>query len=169
MTGMSTPTPDLPLTWHAPKRRMIAFGGLGILMTALSGFCIFIGGIIGIAIGAFGVLFFGACTVLIFASALNPKPVLAVTERGIDIWRHPFISWEELTAIEVSTSAGEVFLVFDVTDPDAYVARMSPISRRLAKMNQTLMPGVAFLSARTLPEPVKEVARKIGAVHPHNR
>ena len=162
-------TAELPLSWVAPKKRVVVLGCLSVLLTITAGFCVLIGGFLGILIGGFGIVFFGACTVLIFARAFNPKPVLTVTSDGIDLWRHPFIPWEELAAIEVAPSSGEIFLVFDVTDPEAYIARMSPFARRLAKINQHLMPGTAYLSARMLPEPAEEVAAKIGAAHPNNR
>ncbi len=159
----------LPLTWFAPKGRMIMLGLLGIGMTTLSVFVIFIGGPVGWVIGPIGTIFFGACTVAIFSRVFTVKPVLTVTERGIDLWRYPFIPWEELAAIEVAPSSGEVFLVFDVMDPEAYFARMSPLTRRWVKMSAALLPGAAYLSARALPEPVEDVAAKIGAMHPQNR
>jgi len=159
-----------PFEIYAPKGRVLVLGLLGVLMTALSALPIWRVGsgrsdldemLVMLPIGVIGLVFFGIATLTALYRLFSPRPIMRVDAHGIHVWRYPSLSWHEFSYADTATSSGEVMLVLNTHDNDAYRARMIWYRRLWARGNAALVEGAVYLSQRLLPVSVQDLAHRI--------
>ncbi|MEM8653966.1 MAG: STM3941 family protein [Pseudomonadota bacterium] len=155
-----------PLTLiHADRRKMNRVLALGVGFVAVSLFLLVTGIDSGapllIGIGAIGAVFFGWCTWIGVTMWLGRKPLIAMDAKGVAVFRHPHLPWENFERVDVTGFLDEGFVRIVVRDPDAFLAGMPVVSRLLARANTALADGHIFVSNRLLPAPADDIAAQI--------
>lgn len=90
-------------------------------------------------IGLVCVLFFGAVLVSATRSLFQNQVVFALDQTGItDTNRGLVIAWSEVDEVTIVTVRGIRFLGLALKSPDSILARVSPMQRRLAGMNEQI-------------------------------
>lgn len=155
---------------YPSKLKLFGLVCLGLVMVAASVFCATRPALTAQLAGWVGMIFFGACEVAIVKAFFAKGPQVVIDESGIEDRRQPFgrIPWADIRHVYFDRIQRQEFLCIDVYDPEIYLARCSPLCRRLARANMALgfppitlsltglSPGVrevkAFLEDGTLPE-----------------
>lgn len=162
-----------PFEIYAPKGRVLVLGLLGVLMTALSALPVLLvwSGrsdldemLVMLPIGVIGLVFFGFATLTALYRLFSPRPIMRVDAHGIHVWRYPSLSWQEFSYAETVISSGEVMLVLNTHDDDAYRARMIWYRRLWARANAALVEGAVYLSQRLLPVSASDLAHRINEI-----
>lgn len=122
---------------------------MGIFMTIMSAVIIFIGFCSGsilykiftLIFGAFGVLFFGAATLLCIKNIFVRKPILIIDNEGfydnssIASLKNSLISWDSVSKIKNMPMMGQGMVSIFMKDQEAYLDKLSLFKRLLTKMN----------------------------------
>lgn len=128
---------------------------MGIFMTIMSAVIILIGFCSGsilykiftLIFGAFGVLFFGAATLLCIKNIFVRKPILIIDNEGfydnssIASLKNSLISWDSVSKIKNMPMMGQEMVSIFMKEQDAYLNKLPLFKRWLTKMNIALDYG----------------------------
>jgi hypothetical protein len=87
------------------------------------------------------ILFFGACAAIFVRQNLDARPRLVLDDQGIldRTLKIGVIRWEDVLGAEVvGASPGHAFLALRLRDATRYTARLGPVHRRLAELNESI-------------------------------
>lgn len=100
------------------------------------------------------ITFFGACGFYAFFKLFDRSPGLIIDDQGFTDYSSAAavgrIAWKDVTELRVTRISGQKFLTIDVKNPDEYVARLGPLSSRLASANISLVNSPINISSSTL-------------------
>jgi hypothetical protein len=146
-----------------------------VLRRAL-GFFVVLAGVLGLvthfggrpAVGAVVVGLFALSGVLTVRSALSRAPALVVDHTGItdrtSALAAGFVPWSEVTGLSTWSHEGQTVVVVGVADPEAVLARVGPVARRLMRVNTGLCP--VTLATTALPLSAGQLVEEMAAFAP---
>lgn len=116
---------------------------LGFIMDLVVGYVGFIGvieaNVIYIVIGLFGFLFFGTCFIYIIKNVVKPKPVLIISNDGINDMSTAisvgFVSWDEIKEVYISKVFTQKFIGVKLYNSNNLLRRVSYIKKIALKLN----------------------------------
>jgi hypothetical protein len=119
-------------------------------------------------VGAFGTVFFGLGTAVLFVRALSNRPLVILSAEGIldneSLFRLPLVKWSEIADVYIEDEQGEHYLRLRLNDPDAVVRRCrSPISRAVYRMGLRHDRPVMSVSRIHAGIPLEELKKEIEA------
>ena len=135
------------------KVKSIGMVILGIVMLLASVFVLAFGtihkNIVYIIIGIIGMGFFVPCEIYSVKRALNPKPLLVITEDGITDMSSAcsvgFIAWNEIESVSVIRVFSQRLIAITVYDIDKVLNRISSAKQKVIKANLKLnYPPIAI-------------------------
>lgn len=109
-------------------------------MVACAVFCTRMQGLLLQAVGWVGVLFFGLCLVAWAARLMRGGPQVRIDNDGIEDRRLAVgvVPWGDVSSIYVGVVRSTKFLCVDVADPDAFLLRLRPWRRWLARRSMAM-------------------------------
>ena len=101
-----------------------------------------------------GVGFFGICAVYGFMKIFDKKPGLVIDEEGIVDNSSGVaagrILWSEIIGFQKKELFGQRFLTIEVSDPDRFIRRCSPLKAKMNSANLNLTGSPINISANSL-------------------
>jgi hypothetical protein len=91
-------------------------------------------------VGWTSIVFFGACAVMFVIQLLDGRPRIIIDDHGVfdRSLEVGVIPWEEILGADVREIANNRFISLDLRDPNVFLARLSPVRRRLVEANTGL-------------------------------
>jgi hypothetical protein len=122
------------------------------------------GGVLGLAAGIPGVVFFGViCLPYIVFRAVHPVPMLTIGSDGFTVRQYAvdvgFVAWEEVQGIETDSRQAFSWIVVTLRDPAAFLQRHRLLRRALLRMNTGLKRGRVRIAGVSLSLPVGDVVQ----------
>ena len=150
-----------------PSRWKMALLALGSLLFVLSTSLVWASGALFLqAVAVTGILFFGYAFVFALGRLLRPRPSLVIDNRGITdnvaATGVGFIAWNEIAEVGMGGRGLSRFIVIIPHDPEAILARQSPIKRSVLRANMGLV-GSPITIPGSLPISLDEVLAFIQA------
>ena len=149
--------------------RILMFAGLAATLTALAAWLATAAALSMVehAVGWAGLLFFGACTIVIVRQAFRTGPVLEVTSAGIRWvrWSDVVIPWDAIARAEPKSLDGQTFLTLWFRDPSRYPS--SSLLSKLQGANKALGFGDIALSTHGTDKGLKDLGEAVHAHAPH--
>lgn len=101
-----------------------------------------------------GIVFFGACAIIVIVKLFNNKAGLIISDAGIDDNSSGVsagvIEWRDIIRIRKVKVQRTSFLIIDVTNPDKYISRAGGIKAKLMEMNMSMYGSPLSISTTTL-------------------
>ena len=105
-------------------------------------------------VGVAAVLFFGAAAFFVIRKMGDKRPGLIVDEQGIydntSGTSIGLIRWEDITEIETKDISSTKVLLIHVSNPDAYLDKVSGFKRKAMQMNYNMYGTPLSITANTL-------------------
>jgi hypothetical protein len=145
----------------------VMFVGLGFLFVIMPDFVAKLAGLVAIC-------FFGSGIITIPLRAFRSDQYIEITDEGIIDHRTALglIPWKDIRELRVeerySAQGGlrSRILCMELTDPAAYIARLSILARISIKVNSSMGYPPIILSASTLTSSLEDIANYIKSKHP---
>lgn len=117
-------------------------------------------------IGYAAIGFFGPCACYFVFRLLVRRPALVLHDDGIvdnasALSAGP-ISWDEVTDVGVTSYHSQRFLVLQVRDEAALLARQALLKRLLMRVNKRLGGALVWMPMQAIPMPEQELLAEIG-------
>jgi hypothetical protein len=155
------------------QRRRLAV--IGIIMTGLSAALVVTQpyGILGLAVGAAALVFFGPLTVSLVIRAVRHTPVLILDADGFTdratVTGAGRVLWQDVHRVEERPFMGRVFVTVTVRDPAAFRRRLPAWRRPFLWINQHLVGGDVFIPDSVLPMPAQDLVKMMRAFRHDSR
>lgn len=129
------------------------------------------------AIGGVGVLFFGACVVVVLPRIFSPRPALTLTAEGIEDTSAAvtpgFVFWKDIIGFSYWSHQGQRGLCVHLRDPERYLDNLPVVKRNLLRANiglvgtpWTIMQGNISIPLETLEQSMEaRIAHLVGQTH----
>ena len=160
-----------PVELYYSKSRTLGYVGLSCVMTAASGFCSQIQNTKAFLAGWLGVLFFGGCLVAAILRLFTKKPVIILSEDGLeDIrWGTGAIPWFEIVSIQIETietrGREHSFLGVRLRNERAYQSKVPMLRKAAFAANRALGFSYFILNCKGLEGELEDVLRVVREYH----
>jgi len=111
------------------------------------------------------VVFFGGCALGFAWQIVDNRPRITISDEGIDdrMLKVGVIAWGDIRALWLYRQKGQPFVGLDLRDPEKYLARLSPLMKRMVALNEKLdLPALNLNLAgtRAVPELVEAMLQR---------
>ena len=105
-------------------------------------------------VGLFNMVCFGLVGALMLRKLFDPSPGLVVDDRGLtdntSAFSAGFVPWSDITGFEVRQIQRQRVLYVRLKDPEKYIARFSPIRRKLFRASERLGASPVTLTSSSM-------------------
>ena len=135
-------------------------------MVACGIFCTRMHGLLPQLAGWIGVALFGLCLLAWTTRLLRHGPQVRIDDKGVDDRRlgAGVVPWREITSIYVGAVRSTKFLCVEVADPDAFLSRLGPWKRWLARRSMAMGFPTFTVSFVDLSPGLREVCAHLEAM-----
>lgn len=145
---------------YAPRGRFalvlcgsLAFVGLGIYLLQTDGARI---------AAYFAIAFFGMASCYAISRMLTKRPILTIDAEGLhdrgSALAFGRVAWEDVEHVEVQTHGRQRFVSIHLKDPEALLAKLPPLRRKIVQMQQNMGLASINIPASVLPMPAEDLA-----------
>jgi len=160
-----------PVELYYSKIRTLGYVGLGCIMTIGSGICSQLPSLKACVVGWLGVVLFGGCLVASILRLFTKRPVIILSEQGIeDIrWGIGAIPWSEIISIQVETittrGREHKFLGLRLQNEHVYQAKVSLFKKTALAANRAMGFSFFILNCNGLEGELEDVLRVVREYH----
>lgn len=116
-------------------------------------------------VGVVAIVLFGGGEIYLAFRLARPGPALIVNRMGItdkvSAFSAGFLSWSDIEGFGYYEVGRQPFLIVHLTDPDAVLARMGPVTRAAMRPGMRTAGSPVWIPVRMLPISFDELAQEI--------